>query len=72
MSNYLMSRRNKEAVKPTPPKTWVKKVKYNKEDNSHYIEIEDVAKEMKWLPGDILEWVVENNQVILRKREKEV
>lgn len=38
------------------------------EDGEYYIVIpDDLIKELNWDVGDIIEWVIEGNSVILRK-----
>ena len=51
--------------------SWVKKIEYDELTAEYFIEIDDIAKNMGWLAGDILVWILNEEGTVTLKKEEE-
>ena len=50
---------------------WTRTVQYDEESDEYFIDLGGIAETLGWNIGDNLEWIVEDNKVILKKKEEE-
>lgn len=51
--------------------SWVKKIEYDHVTTEYFIEIDDIAREMGWLAGDTLTWILNEDGTVTLKKEEE-
>jgi hypothetical protein len=51
---------------------WTRTLQYDRDSDEYFIDLDGIAEHMGWNVETELEWVVEDNKVILRKKEEEV
>mgnify|MGYP003347680238 CR=1 FL=1 len=47
---------------------WTRTVQHDKETNEYFLDLGGIAETLGWNIGDELEWIVEDDKVILRKK----
>ena len=50
---------------------WTRTIQYDKESDEYFIDLGGIAETLGWNIGDDLEWIVEDNKVILKKKEEQ-
>jgi hypothetical protein len=50
---------------------WTRTVQYDPNTKEYFVDLGGIAERMGWDIETELEWVVENNKAVLKKKEKE-
>lgn len=50
---------------------WTRTIQYDEESKEYFIDLDGIAETLGWNIGDDLEWIIEDDKVILRKKEEE-
>jgi hypothetical protein len=50
---------------------WTRTVQYDTETKEYFIDLKGIAEHMGWNIEDELEWIIDDNRAILKKKEQE-